>query len=170
VASIASWPRSVHRSAHENPRTCRSSSPRRSSLSSISKRPRRWASTCRSSYWYARTRSLSKAKTPFLRVISIRDQVGRHVRFWPILLKKSVARAENATIESKGPAIRINVAPTTGFLNQSCAATRSKSFFNAIGPQLPHAIRPVLGQCGRAEPPSAGASPKSCFSQCRCPT
>jgi hypothetical protein len=50
----------------------------------------------------------------------------------PMLLKKSVARADYATIESRGPAFRINVALAADFLNQSCAAC-SKSFFNSIG-------------------------------------
>jgi hypothetical protein len=49
-----------------------------------------------------------------------------------MLLKKSVARADDATIESESHAIRINAAPATGFLNQSCAAGHSKSFFNTI--------------------------------------
>jgi hypothetical protein len=35
-----------------------------------------------------------------------------------MLLKKSVAKAEYATIESKSAAIRINVAPAGGFLNR----------------------------------------------------
>jgi hypothetical protein len=51
-----------------------------------------------------------------------------------MLLKKSAARAECATIESKRPAVRIKVARTTGFLNQNCAAAGSKSFFNSIDP------------------------------------
>jgi hypothetical protein len=33
--------------------------------------------------------------------------------------------------------MRINVAPTGSFLNQNCAATPSKSFFNTIDPKLP---------------------------------
>jgi hypothetical protein len=53
------------------------------------------------------------------------------------VLKKSLARAEHATIESKRAAIRISVAPTGGFLNQNFAATPSKSFFNTIGQNEP---------------------------------
>jgi hypothetical protein len=55
------------------------------------------------------------------------------VRNGSILLKKSVADAVHATIESRRSAIRIKVASSTGLLNQSCAAAPSKSFFNTIG-------------------------------------
>jgi hypothetical protein len=51
-----------------------------------------------------------------------------------MVLKKSIAKAQYATIESKSAAIRFNVAPAGGFLNQNCAATLSKSFFNTIDP------------------------------------
>jgi hypothetical protein len=63
----------------------------------------------------------------------IAKRIEKHVRYGSMLLKKSAARAECATIESKRPAVRIKVARTTGFLNQNCPAARSKSFFNSIG-------------------------------------
>jgi hypothetical protein len=56
-------------------------------------------------------------------------------------LKKSAADAVYATIESRRPAIRVKVAPSTGFLNQSCAAAPSKSFFNTIGHERTHAAQ-----------------------------
>jgi hypothetical protein len=59
------------------------------------------------------------------------------VRFGSMLLKKSASRADDATIESTKPAIRINVAPATGLLNQSCVPAPSKSFFNTIGHEVP---------------------------------
>jgi len=46
-----------------------------------------------------------------------------------IVLKKSVGKAEYATIESKRSAILMEAALATGFLNQNCAAASSKSFF-----------------------------------------
>jgi hypothetical protein len=61
---------------------------------------------------------------------SITEQNGR---YGSMLLKKSVAGAVYATIESRRSAIRIEVAPSTGFLSQSCAVAPSKSFFNNIG-------------------------------------
>src|SRR5712672_3472658 len=46
---------------------------------------------------------------------------------------ETLVAAECPTIESRRPAIRARLAPAAGFLNQSCAATSSKSFFNSIG-------------------------------------
>jgi hypothetical protein len=84
-----------------------------------------------------------------------------------MLLKKSVARAEYAPIESRRAAFRINVARWPGFLNQSCRATRSKSFFNGIGHErrfarvvnasaFPHheTLRAPIGAPGRGHNPT----------------
>jgi putative ABC transport system substrate-binding protein len=51
------------------------------------------------------------------------------------VLKKSLARAEYATIKSRRVAIRISVAPTAGFLTQNCAATPLKIFFQHYRPE-----------------------------------
>jgi hypothetical protein len=59
----------------------------------------------------------------------------RNGRSGSMPLKKSVAKGGYATIESRRPAVRINVARTIGFFESKCAAARSKSFFNTIGHQ-----------------------------------
>jgi hypothetical protein len=71
-----------------------------------------------------------------------------------MLLKKSATDAVHATIESRRPAIRIKIATSTGFLNQSCAAAPSKSFFNTIGHERPTCRS--LG-CGSLTPTSGRA-------------
>ena len=67
----------------------------------------------------------------------------QRVRSGSMLLKKSVADAVHATIESRRSAIRIKVASSLGLLNQSCAAGPSKSFFNTIGQNEPPTSRPT---------------------------